>query len=95
MSAIDKRLAAAAKTAIDVISSIAGTSAGTEKAERAVAAIGVIADAVRAGFAREISPAEVVKAIEQGRLSLTEAISSNDANARDRADKKFGPKPTP
>lgn len=94
MSAIEKKVIATAKVAIDIINELAGEHKGTEHASKALAAIEVIASALRAGFARGMSPDDVAKAIVAAREEMaatTATIADNNAIIDAEGNAKFPP----
>lgn len=96
MSAIEKRLVAAAKSAIDVIVQISqvGLAAndlagGPAKATSALRVIHAVTTAVQAGFDRKIDPAQVTADVDAALETFEADIAANDAAIDAAADAKF------
>jgi len=91
MSEIQKRLITAALHGLDVIGTLAeGTgSAKGKSTAQAMTAIGAIVEGIQAGFAREVSPVEVLKQIDAAVAQLEADVAANDAAADAALDQKF------
>lgn len=91
MSAIEKRLKAAAFTALDVIAGLADKYGGDngEHAATALKTIRAIIESVSQGFERKIDPQAVMKAIEASVHELEHSLAANDAAARQALHDKF------
>ena len=93
MSAIEKRLTAAAFEALNTIGELAGKFGGEngKHAQVTLKAIGAIVSTIKDGFDRKIDPKEVLQKIEESLGQLEADITQNDKAADDALAAKFPP----